>query len=93
MVSCLEDIVDVIRSRRLTGVNIPQLVGREDGEFIVKQRDWQSFLKQFFRRLPGIAQHKHYRYVIYGSIVNNTNTNMSIMLKGCVCVGVCFCVT
>ncbi|KAF4103768.1 hypothetical protein G5714_014755 [Onychostoma macrolepis] len=40
MVSCLEDIVDVVGSSTLTAVNIPQLVGQEDGEVIVKHSDW-----------------------------------------------------
>lgn len=53
MVSCLEEIVDVVQSSTLTGVNIPQLVGREDGEVIVKQRNWQSFLEAILPTPPG----------------------------------------
>lgn len=65
MVSCLDDVVEAVRSSTQTGVNIAQLVGRENGEVFVEQRDWQSFLKPFFQTFPGITQHQHYRCVIW----------------------------
>ena len=65
MVSCLDDIVEAVRSSTQTGVNNAQLVGRENGEVFVEQRDWQSFLKPFFQTFPCIAQHQHYRCVIW----------------------------
>lgn len=65
MVSCLDDVVEAVRSSTQTGVNIAQLVGRENWEVFVEQRDWQSFLKPFFQTFPGITQHQHYRCVIW----------------------------
>lgn len=63
LVSCLDDLQNVVRSSTQTGVNIPQLVGREDGTVVVEQRDWQAFLRPYFRLFPGITRHQHYRYV------------------------------
>ena len=62
MVSCLEDIGDVIKTSTVTGVNIPQKVGSEDGEVEVPQADWQSFLRPFFRLMKGIKQYHHFRF-------------------------------
>ena len=62
MVSCLDDIVDVVKTSTVTGVNIPQKVGTEDGEVVVPQTDWQSFLRPFFRVMKGIKQFHHFRF-------------------------------
>lgn len=65
MISCLDNVVKVVRSSTQTGVKISQLVGQENREVFVKQRDWQSFLKPVFQTFPGITQHQHYGCVIW----------------------------
>ena len=62
MVSCLNDVVDVINDSTITGVNIAQRVDTEDGEVIVPQADWQAFLQPFFRVMPGIKRYHHFRF-------------------------------
>ena len=49
MASCQNDLVDVVNDSTITGVNIAQKVGTEDGEVVVPQADWQAFLRPFFR--------------------------------------------
>ncbi|RXM91382.1 hypothetical protein EOD39_21237 [Acipenser ruthenus] len=61
MVSCLDDIATVVQSSTVTGVNIAQKVGTEDGEVLVPQSAWRSFLKPFFRMMLGIKKY-HFRF-------------------------------
>ncbi|KAK1150522.1 hypothetical protein AOXY_G33768 [Acipenser oxyrinchus oxyrinchus] len=61
MVSCLDATATVVQSSTVTGVNIAQKVGTEDGEVLVPQSDWQSFLKPFFRMMLGIKKY-HFRF-------------------------------
>lgn len=61
-VSCLDDLQDVVRASTVTGANIPQLVGTEDGKQIVPTREWSSFLAPYFRTLPGVKSNQHYRF-------------------------------
>ncbi|KAK6167396.1 hypothetical protein SNE40_021432 [Patella caerulea] len=63
MVSCLDEISEVVNSSTSTGVNTAQLVGHENGDILVQQRDWQSFLHPYFRCLPGIKKYQHFRCV------------------------------
>nr|KAG5699854.1 hypothetical protein BaRGS_034628 [Batillaria attramentaria] len=42
-------------------INIPQLVGHEDGTVVVPTFDWQNFLSPAFRRMPGVLQYSHFR--------------------------------
>ncbi|XP_070210181.1 uncharacterized protein [Littorina saxatilis] len=61
-VSCLDDLCEVVReSTPVSHVNIPQLVGREDGSSLVNTYDWQTFLKPAFKRLPGMLKFAHFR--------------------------------
>ena len=60
-VSSLEELCDVVRASSVTKLNVPQLVGKEDGTQIVPQYDWQSFLKPFFKTLPQIKKYHHFR--------------------------------
>ena len=48
MVGCLDDLARVVNESAI--INHAQLVGRENGEVIVKQYDWASFLKSYFKR-------------------------------------------
>ena len=62
MVSCLNDLVDVVNNSTITGVNIAQKVGTEDYEVIVPQADWQAFLQPFFPVMPGIKRYHHFHF-------------------------------
>ena len=61
-VSCLEDIVEVVKASTVKGTNVPQLCGNEQGEVYVKTYDWAAFLDDKFRRFPGIKSFQHYRF-------------------------------
>ena len=62
MVSCLNDLVDVVNDSTITGVNIAKKVGTKDGEVIVPRADWQVFLRPFFRVVPGNKRYHHFRF-------------------------------
>ena len=47
-VGCLDDLVKVVNESAC--VNHAQLVGKENGEVIVKQYNWASFFTPFFKR-------------------------------------------
>lgn len=60
-VSCLEDLCSVVKeSTACSHVNIPQLVGQEDGKVFVNTYDWHSFLTPAFKRISGILQYAHF---------------------------------
>ena len=62
-VSCLDDFQEVVReSTAISNVNIPQLVGREDGSVLVPAYDWQSFLSPAYKPLLGIKPMGHFRF-------------------------------
>ena len=61
LVSSLQDISDMVTDSSVSGLNIPRLVGREDGSVIVSSYDWQSFLSPYFSPLHGIKQYHHVR--------------------------------
>lgn len=61
-VDCLDDICRVVRdSTRDSGINIPQLVGREDGSVEVPTYDWQPYLSRAFKPLKNILKFFHFR--------------------------------
>ena len=60
-VSSLSDLEKVCRTSTTTGVNIPQLVGSEDGDVYVPTYNWHEFLDDYFRPLPGIKFLHHMR--------------------------------
>ena len=61
LVSGLDDIVKVVADSTPSGVNIPQLVGDEQGSVFVPQFDWGDFLQAFFKPLAGIKSFQHFR--------------------------------
>lgn len=63
-VSCLADICQAVRdSTPVSAVNVPQLVGEEDGETVhVKTYDWQSFFTNTYLPLHGIKSISHFRF-------------------------------
>ncbi|KAK7487250.1 hypothetical protein BaRGS_00021478 [Batillaria attramentaria] len=61
-VNCLQDLCRVVEeSTAESRINIPQLVGHEDGTVVVPTFDWQNFLSPAFRRMPGVLQYSHFR--------------------------------
>lgn len=61
-VSCLDDLADVVRESTNKGVNIPQLVGREDGQVLVPHRDWQTYLSRYFSRMDNVKSFHHFTF-------------------------------
>lgn len=62
-VSCLNDLCDVVtESTPVAKVNIPQLVGREDGTVHVNTYNWQTYLAPVFKPLQGIKKIAHFRF-------------------------------
>ncbi|XP_071019892.1 uncharacterized protein [Oncorhynchus clarkii lewisi] len=49
-----------VKDSTLTGVNIPQLVGLEDGTVLVESYGWQQHLTLYFRPLLQIKQYRHF---------------------------------
>jgi hypothetical protein len=61
-VNTLAEIADVVRQSTVTGVNVPQLVGKEDGTVNVECSDWNNFLNEYFRPFPGIKSFQHFEF-------------------------------
>jgi hypothetical protein len=57
----LSEIAGVVKDSTVTGVNITQLVGLEDGTVLVESYGWQQHLTLYFRPLPQIKQYQHFR--------------------------------
>lgn len=60
-VNTLAEIAAVVKDSTVKGVNIPQLVGKEDGTVFVDSYDWQKYLTPYFRPLPQIKKYQHFR--------------------------------
>lgn len=61
-VGTLADIEKLVHdSSPVAHVNIPQLVGHENGEACFKTYNWQEHLAQYFRKLPQIKSYQHFR--------------------------------
>ncbi|XP_071211410.1 uncharacterized protein [Salvelinus alpinus] len=61
-VNTLSEIAGVVKDSTVTGVNIPQLIGLEDGTVLVESYGWQQHLTPFFRPLPQIKQYQHFSF-------------------------------
>ena len=48
IVGCLDDLVRVVNES--ASINVPQLVGNENGTIIVHQYNWSEFFSSFFKR-------------------------------------------
>ena len=59
-VSCLTNLCVVTESTPVAKVNIPQLVGREDGTVHVNTYNWQTYLAPVFKPLQGIKKTAHF---------------------------------
>ncbi|KAM9458026.1 uncharacterized protein ACWYII_010309 [Salvelinus alpinus] len=53
---------EIVKDSTVTGVNIPQLVGLEDGTVLVESDGWQQQLTLHFRPLPQIKQYQHFSF-------------------------------
>ncbi|MED6273562.1 hypothetical protein CHARACLAT_007645 [Characodon lateralis] len=61
--STLADIAKVVEnSSPESRLNIPQLVGLEDGRVLVNKFDWQAHLSPYFRKLPQIKSYQHFSF-------------------------------
>ena len=60
-VSSLNDIADVVSKSTERKINIPQLVGREDGTVIVPTYDWVSFLTPAYRKMKRVKINHHFK--------------------------------
>ncbi|KAM9551393.1 uncharacterized protein ACWYII_028084 [Salvelinus alpinus] len=58
----LSEIAGVVKDSPVTGVNVPQLVGLEDGTVLVESYGWQQHLNLYFRPLPQIKQCQHFSF-------------------------------
>lgn len=89
-VSCLDDLSDVVsNSTPESGVNIPQLAGREDGSVIVPTYEWQTFFGTAFKPLPGIKPVGHFRFdcdhpgtVFYKTTLADDEKSMVLSIPG-----------
>ncbi|XP_070295148.1 uncharacterized protein [Salvelinus sp. IW2-2015] len=61
-VNTLSEIAGDVKDSTVTGVNIPQLVGLEDGTVLVECYGWQQHLTRYFRPLPQIKQYQHFSF-------------------------------
>ena len=58
--NCLDDIAGVVDSS--ASVNIPQLVGSQEGEVVVKCYNWVEMFQPHFRKLKHIKSYQHYHF-------------------------------
>jgi len=59
-VSCMQDIVNVIHKSSEKALNLPQLVGDEDGKVIVPTYDWKAFLTPAYKKVVGLKKNHHF---------------------------------
>ena len=59
-VSCLDDIAAVVD--RSASVNVPQLVGTQEGEMLVPSYNWAEMFAPHLRKLKNIKSYQHFRF-------------------------------
>ena len=64
IVNTLSEIAGVVKDSTVTGLNIPQLVGLEDGTVLVESYGWQH-QTPYFRALPQIKQYQDFRRITF----------------------------
>ena len=50
----MQDIVNVIHKSSEKALNLPQLVGDEDGKVIVPTYDWKAFFATAYKKVVGL---------------------------------------
>ena len=74
----MNDIVSVVNSSIVTGVNVPQLVGTEQGITVVDCQNWHAYLEPSFKPLQNIKLYHHFRFtsaepgVVYAKMHKNS---------------------
>lgn len=62
-VHCLDDLCEVVhQSTPVKKVNVPQIVGTERGDVVVRSYDWQGFFGRHFKTLIGMKKIGHFRF-------------------------------
>jgi hypothetical protein len=61
-VNTLQEIAECVKKSTVTGVNIPQIVGAENGDVYVHCKDWKGFLEPFFRSFPKIKSYHYFTF-------------------------------
>ena len=61
-VDCLVDTVKVLTDSSTAGVNVPCLVGQEDGTVLVPMHDWATFLSSYFKKVQAIKSRHHFYF-------------------------------
>ena len=56
----MQDIVNVIHKSSEKALNLPQLVGDEDGKVIVPTYDWKAFLTPAYKKVVGLKKNHHF---------------------------------
>lgn len=60
--SSLKELSDCVQASTLTGVNIPQIIGSENGPPDVLLYDWPTLLAPIFKQIPDIKGHHHFSF-------------------------------
>ena len=61
-VDCLEDMANVVANSSTAGINVPCLVGQENGTVLVPMHDWATFLACYFKTVLGIKSRHHFYF-------------------------------
>lgn len=86
-VSTLQELADCVRNSTQKNVNIPQIVGPENGPAVVPVYDWQSFLAPIYRTVPRLKDHQHFTFnssqpgTLFYKEINNADIKTFSMLK------------
>ncbi|XP_064646740.1 uncharacterized protein LOC135499730 [Lineus longissimus] len=84
-VDCLADIEQVAVDASPREVLLTQLCGNEAGDVIVPVRQWDTYLSQFYRKLPEIKPLHHIEFLQDGSVntryMSESNTVSQNILK------------
>jgi hypothetical protein len=67
-VDCQANIQDVVKAASPSGVLLSQLCGDESGDSIVPMYQWDTFLGEFFRKLPAIKPLHHIKFMDGGTV-------------------------
>ncbi|XP_064636957.1 uncharacterized protein LOC135493509 [Lineus longissimus] len=68
-VDCFNNIEEVVRAASPAGVLIPQSCGDEAGSVIVPMYNWDTYLSDYFRKLPSIKPLHHIECRRDGSVI------------------------
>ena len=55
-------MVNVVTNSSTAGINVPCLVGQENGMVLVPMHDWATFLACYFKKVLGIKSRHHFYF-------------------------------